>query len=93
MIIMEINLFSLSAPILFFLQNLSTFIIGTLNGFDGFKLKQERYSAIEKGPAIVKIIIMNCSQMMADCRLTCSIQIIKLEWPDISSWGQDFFRG
>ena len=33
---------------------------------------------------------MNCHKLFADCRLTCKIQIIK--WPDISSWGQDFFR-
>ena len=36
---------------------------------------------------------MNCYKLLADYRWTCNIQIQKLEWPDISSWGQDFFRG
>ena len=34
----------------------------------------------------------NCHKVLAGYRLTCNIQIIKLEWPDMSSWGQDFFR-
>ena len=44
-------------------------------------------------------------KLLADYRVTFNIQFIKLEWPDIlssaktsseadvSSWGQDFFRG
>ena len=36
---------------------------------------------------------MNCNKLLANDRLTCNKQIIKLEWPDCSSWGQDFFRG
>ena len=39
------------------------------------------------------ILIMNCYKLLTDYRLACNIQIIKLEWSDLSSWGQDLFRG
>ena len=36
---------------------------------------------------------MNCYKLLADYRLTWNIQVIRLEWSDILSWGRDVFKG
>ena len=36
---------------------------------------------------------MNYCKLLADYRLTCNIQILKIEWSNFSPCGKEFFRG
>ena len=35
---------------------------------------------------------MNCYKLLADLWMNCNVQIIKIVWPDISSWGPWLFQ-
>ena len=67
-----------------------------LGGVVTVKVLGQRYGQVHQRVTVNRLVRQFAGQFLKEANdelLKVITKFYKLEWPDISSWGQDFFRG